>query len=42
MASFADVQYCSYADIVGGYENVQNYADIIHGWSLTDISTNWA
>ena len=27
-ASFADVQYCIYADIVGGPEKVQNYADV--------------
>ena len=32
---FADVQYCIYADIVGGSEKVQNYADVIYGWSLT-------
>jgi hypothetical protein len=38
MAIFADVQYCIYADIVGGWvggsEKVQKYAEIIKGWSL--------
>ena len=39
MASFADVQFCIYADIgwlerVGGSEKVQNYADVIYEWSL--------
>ena len=34
MASFADVHYCIYADMVGGSEKVQNYAEIIYGWSL--------
>ena len=29
MTIFADVQYCIYADIVGGSEIVQKYADII-------------
>ena len=30
MASFADFQYCIYADIMGGCgsEKVQNYADV--------------
>ena len=34
MASFADFQYCIYADIMGGCgsEKVQNYADVIYGW----------
>ena len=34
---FADVQYCIEATIeggVGGSEKVQNFANIIHGWSL--------
>jgi hypothetical protein len=35
MASFADVQYCIYADMVGGSEKVQTYADVIYGWSLS-------
>ena len=26
---FADVQYCTYADTVGGSEKVHNYADVI-------------
>jgi hypothetical protein len=30
---FADVQYCIYADIVGGSEKVQKYFDVIYGWS---------
>ena len=30
MASLADVQYCMYADTVGGSEKVQNYADVIY------------
>jgi hypothetical protein len=37
-ASFADVQYCTYADIVGELvKKVKNYADVIHqhGWYLT-------
>ena len=29
MAIFADVQYCIYADIVGGSEKVQKYADVM-------------
>ena len=33
MASFADVYYCIYADIVAGSEKAQGYADIIYGWS---------
>ena len=28
-AIFADVSYCNYADIVGGSEKVQKYADVI-------------
>ena len=35
MASFAEVQYCIYADTVGGSEKVQNYADVIYGWSFS-------
>jgi hypothetical protein len=31
----ADVQY--YGDIVGGSEKVQQYADVIYGWSLSDL-----
>ena len=34
MAIFADVQYCIYDDIVGGFIKVQKYADVIQGWSL--------
>ena len=43
MSSFVDIQYCIYADLtplvgvgewVGGSEKVQNYADVIYGWSL--------
>ena len=38
MVSFADVQYCIYADIVGGWvRKIQNYADVIHEWSLTKV-----
>ena len=33
MAIFADVQCCIYAVIVGGSKKVQNYADILYGWS---------
>ena len=33
MSVFADVHYCSYADIVGGSTKVQECADIIYGWS---------
>ena len=39
MASFADVQYCIYADIVAGSEEFQNYADVINGWFLREIRT---
>ena len=31
MAVFADVQYCIYADIVGGSEKVPKYVDVIYG-----------
>ena len=41
MASFADVQYCIYADTLSGSDKVQNYDDVIYGrfdfllsWSL--------
>ena len=34
MASFADVQYFIYADIVGGSEK---FADVIYGWSLSIV-----
>ena len=41
MAIFADVQYSTYADIVadivGGSEKVQNYADVINGWSINKL-----
>ena len=36
MAVFAYVQYCIYADIVGGSEN---YVDVINGWFLREIRT---
>ena len=36
MANSTYVQYYFYADIVGGSEKVQNYADVIHGWSLNE------
>ena len=29
MTVFADVQYCIYADNVGGSKKVQNYADVL-------------
>ena len=35
MASFDDALYCVYADMVGASKKVQNYADVIHGWSLS-------
>ena len=35
--SFADVQYCIHADIVGGFKIVQQYADIIYEWSLAPL-----
>ena len=35
--SFADIQQCIYADKVGGPEKVQNVADVIFGWSLSEI-----
>ena len=38
MVIFADVQYCIYADIVGGSEKVQKYADVIQGWSGSDTT----
>ena len=37
MASFADIQYCIYADILGRSEEVENFADVINGWSLIII-----
>ena len=37
MVSFADIQQCIYADIVGGSEKVQNNADVIFLWSLSEI-----
>ena len=35
--SFADVQYCMYADIVSVWvkKKVQTYADVVYGWSHT-------
>ena len=43
MASFADFQYCIYADIVGGSEKFQNYADVINEWSKGKcVSTQYA
>ena len=30
-------QYCMYPDIVGRSEKVQNYADVIYGWSLMEF-----
>ena len=39
MASFDDALYCVYADMVGVSKKVQNYADVIHGWSLS--KKNW-
>jgi hypothetical protein len=36
MASFADLQCCTYADIVGGSKKVQNYAEVIYGWYLME------
>ena len=44
MASFADIQYCIYADFaptysavqwVGESEKVQNHSDVKYGWSLS-------
>ena len=35
MAIFADVQYCIYADKVGGVQKCQKYDDVIQGWSQT-------
>ena len=36
--SFADVQYCVYTDEVGGWvRKVQNHADVIYEWSLSQI-----
>ena len=35
MASFVNVQYFIYAEIVGGYKKVQNYADVIYGLSIS-------
>ena len=40
MANFADVQYCIYADKVGGLagsKKGQKYADVIQGWPLTKL-----
>ena len=34
MASFADVQYFNSAEMMGGPEKVQDYADVIYGRSL--------
>ena len=41
-SSLADVQYCIYADIVGGLggsEKVQSYADVIYRWSLSTAAS---
>ena len=35
MASFGDDQYFIYAEIVGGYKKVQNYANVIYGLSIS-------
>ena len=40
-ASFADVQYCIYADKVGGAQKGQKYADVIQGWSLMKINSKY-
>ena len=37
MAVFADVQYCIYADILGGSKKIQKCADVVYGWTLLDI-----
>ena len=37
MAVFADVQYCIYADILGGSKKAQKCADVVYGWTLLDI-----
>ena len=34
MASFADVQYCIYGGTLGRSRKVQNYDDVIYGWSF--------
>ena len=35
MASFFDIQYCIYSDIVDGWvKKVQNFAKEIYGWCL--------
>ena len=33
MELLADIRYCIHAYIVGGSEKVQNFADVIYGWS---------
>ena len=39
MAIFADVQYCIYGDIVGGWvRNFQKYGDVITEWSLKEFN----
>ena len=35
MASFDDALYCVYADMMSESKKVQNYVDVIHGWSLS-------
>ena len=41
MASFADVHlYLCWHSGVGGSEKVQNYADVVYGWSLKALATN--
>ena len=37
--SVADVQYCIYADMVGGSEKSEIMLTVIHGWTHT-ISVN--
>ena len=38
MSSFADVQYCIYANIVGGSEINKSFADVTYGCPLTPCS----
>ena len=35
MESFADVQYCIYADTMSGSEKAQNYDDVLYGGSFS-------
>ena len=34
MAGFPDILYFIHADIVGGSENVQKFAEVVYEWSL--------